>query len=112
MTFWPSEVSYPVTMQQCNGKVHFKSLKYCFPITTCNGNAAETSIIRSIPVTDRPDPGSGKDNFQPDLVTPVLNWLLNSVGSRGVGSPLHSRTDYVEDVGTDTGIDLILEPVI
>ena len=73
MTFWPSEVSYPVTMQQCNGKVHFKSLKYCFPITTCNGNAAETSIIRSIPVTDRLDPGSGKDNFQPDLVTPVLN---------------------------------------
>ena len=55
MTFWPQEVPYPVTMQQCNG------------------NAAETSVIRSIPVTDRPDPGSDKDNFQPNLVTLVLN---------------------------------------
>ena len=73
MTFWPLEVPYPVTIQQCNGKVYVKALKYCFPVTTCNGNAAETSVIRSIPITDRLDHGSDKDNFQPDLVTPVLN---------------------------------------
>jgi len=71
MTFWTPEVLYPITMQQCNGKVHFKGLKYCFPVTSCHVNAAETSVIRSIPVTDRLDPGSGKDNFQPDLVTSV-----------------------------------------
>jgi len=71
MTFWTPKVLYLVTMQQCNGKVHFKALKYCFPVTSCNGNAAETSVIRSIPVTDQPDPGSSKDNFQPDLVMPV-----------------------------------------
>ena len=71
MTFWTPKVPYPITMQQCNGKVHFKALKYCYPVTSCNRNAAETSVIRSIPVTDRPDPSSGKDNFQPDLVTSV-----------------------------------------
>jgi len=64
-------VPFPVTMQQCNEKVHFKVLKYCFPVTSCNGNAAETSVIRSIPITDRPDPSSDKDNFQPDLVMSV-----------------------------------------
>jgi len=71
MTFWTPEVPYPITTQQCNGKVHFKALKYCCPVTSYNENAAEMSVIRSISVTDRPDPGSGKDNFQPDLVTLV-----------------------------------------
>jgi len=71
MTFWTPKVPYPITMQQCNWKVHFKALKYCYPVTSCIRNAAETSVIRSIPVTDRPDPSSGKDNFQPDLVTSV-----------------------------------------
>ena len=37
---------------------------------------------------------------------------MNSISSRGIGSTLHSKTDYVEDVGTDTGIDLISVLVI
>jgi hypothetical protein len=37
---------------------------------------------------------------------------LNSVGSKGIGSVLNSKTDYVEDVETDTGIDLISDRVI
>jgi len=55
---------------------------------------------------NRPSPGSGKDVFQPDLVTPVQNYLLNSVGFKAAGSVLKARPDYDDDVGFWSGFDL------
>ena len=55
---------------------------------------------------NRPSPGSGKDVFQPDLVTPVQNYLLNSVGFKAAGSGQACRTDYVEDVAYQSGFEV------